>query len=231
MVTRRDFDSPAKPTWCTGCGNYGILNAIKMALADFDRVLELDADYAWAFGSRGETYGLMGNYEAALADFDRALELNADDAWAFGSRGDTYLSMGNYEAALADLDRALELDPDGDWYFYKRGLVYTLMNVPGQAGQDFTRAITLAKKTCAEKPQDWRIILNLAFYYLVTGQTKAAEQLYGTALTESVPIHNLQEAIEDLDELLHHYPEHVQALTTRMQLQQKLAECGVKPKT
>ena len=36
MVTRKDFDSPVPPTWCTGCGNYGILNAIKMALAEQD---------------------------------------------------------------------------------------------------------------------------------------------------------------------------------------------------
>jgi 2-oxoglutarate ferredoxin oxidoreductase subunit beta len=34
MVTRADFSSPAEPTWCKGCGNYGILNAIKMALAE-----------------------------------------------------------------------------------------------------------------------------------------------------------------------------------------------------
>jgi 2-oxoglutarate ferredoxin oxidoreductase subunit beta len=36
MVTRKDFDVDRRPTWCRGCGNYGILNAIKMALADRD---------------------------------------------------------------------------------------------------------------------------------------------------------------------------------------------------
>jgi 2-oxoglutarate ferredoxin oxidoreductase subunit beta len=36
MVTKKDFDSPVRPTWCRGCGNYGILNAIKMALAEQD---------------------------------------------------------------------------------------------------------------------------------------------------------------------------------------------------
>lgn len=36
MVTRQDFASPEEPTWCRGCGNYGILNAIKMALAEQD---------------------------------------------------------------------------------------------------------------------------------------------------------------------------------------------------
>ncbi len=34
MVTKKDFDSPVRPTWCRGCGNYGILNAIKMALVE-----------------------------------------------------------------------------------------------------------------------------------------------------------------------------------------------------
>ena len=34
MVTRADFASAEEPTWCKGCGNYGILNAIKMALAE-----------------------------------------------------------------------------------------------------------------------------------------------------------------------------------------------------
>ncbi len=36
MVTRKDFNSPVRPTWCKGCGDYGILNAVKMALAEQD---------------------------------------------------------------------------------------------------------------------------------------------------------------------------------------------------
>jgi 2-oxoglutarate ferredoxin oxidoreductase subunit beta len=34
MVTRKDFDSPVPPTWCPGCGNHGILNAVRMSLAE-----------------------------------------------------------------------------------------------------------------------------------------------------------------------------------------------------
>ena len=34
MVTRQDFQSPESPTWCSGCGNHGILNALKMAFAE-----------------------------------------------------------------------------------------------------------------------------------------------------------------------------------------------------
>ncbi len=34
MVTRKDFEGTERPTWCPGCGNHAILNAIKMTLAE-----------------------------------------------------------------------------------------------------------------------------------------------------------------------------------------------------
>jgi 2-oxoglutarate ferredoxin oxidoreductase subunit beta len=36
MLTRKDFEGQERPTWCPGCGNFGILNGIKMALAEQD---------------------------------------------------------------------------------------------------------------------------------------------------------------------------------------------------
>ena len=34
MVDVKDYASPVRPTWCPGCGNFGIWNALKKALAD-----------------------------------------------------------------------------------------------------------------------------------------------------------------------------------------------------
>lgn len=34
MVTREDYASPVRPTWCPGCGNFGIWNALKAALVE-----------------------------------------------------------------------------------------------------------------------------------------------------------------------------------------------------
>ena len=31
-VTAKDYAGPVKPTWCPGCGDYGILNAVTTAL-------------------------------------------------------------------------------------------------------------------------------------------------------------------------------------------------------
>lgn len=36
MVTRQDFAGRERPTWCPGCGNHGILNAIKFALVELN---------------------------------------------------------------------------------------------------------------------------------------------------------------------------------------------------
>jgi len=34
MVDVKDFASPVRPTWCSGCGDFGIWNALKKALAE-----------------------------------------------------------------------------------------------------------------------------------------------------------------------------------------------------
>jgi len=36
VVTLEDYASPVQPAWCPGCGNFGILNAIKGALVELD---------------------------------------------------------------------------------------------------------------------------------------------------------------------------------------------------
>jgi len=36
MLSTKVFNSPVKPTWCPGCGDYGILNAVKRALTELE---------------------------------------------------------------------------------------------------------------------------------------------------------------------------------------------------
>lgn len=36
MSDVKDFQSPVRPTWCSGCGNFGTWNALKMAFASLD---------------------------------------------------------------------------------------------------------------------------------------------------------------------------------------------------
>jgi tetratricopeptide (TPR) repeat protein len=79
------------------------------ALADFNRAVELDPDYVWAFASRGDTYRQMKQYDQALADLNQAVELNPGEYWAIGRRGRTYWEMGRYGKALAAIKCVFKL--------------------------------------------------------------------------------------------------------------------------
>ncbi|MEO0648080.1 MAG: hypothetical protein AAFZ17_18340, partial [Cyanobacteria bacterium J06650_10] len=82
-----------------------LMSKYEKSLVDFNRAIELDADYKWAIANRGETYRSMERYEDALVDFNRAIELDADYKWAIAHRGETYRSMERYEDALVDFNR------------------------------------------------------------------------------------------------------------------------------
>ncbi|MFF4291651.1 tetratricopeptide repeat protein, partial [Streptomyces sp. NPDC001633] len=56
------------------------------ALADYDRALELDPGYAYAYASRGVSLSNLGRHEEGLADLDRALALQPDYPWALEHR-------------------------------------------------------------------------------------------------------------------------------------------------
>ena len=45
------------------------------AIADFDRVIEIDPAYAVAYFSRGASLSLIGEKSKAISDLERALEL------------------------------------------------------------------------------------------------------------------------------------------------------------
>ena len=61
--------------WCV-CAGGDDQGDLEKALADYDKSIQLDPDYANAFWSRGLANRKLGDYPAALADFRRYLELN-----------------------------------------------------------------------------------------------------------------------------------------------------------
>ena len=115
------------------------------ALADFDRVLEIDPEHAEAYNNRGNIKGMMGDHAGALADFDRVLKINPQvrDAVMFSNRGNAKINMGDYEGALVDLDRAVEIDPQYAPAYNNRGNVKDSMGDLKAAIADFDRAVEI----------------------------------------------------------------------------------------
>ena len=96
------------------------------AIADYDKAIKLDPDYALAYNNRGNAYVLQGDYKRAIANFDKTTKLNPDDAVAYCNLGVAYYrrnNSGDYEQAFANLDKATKLDSGYAQAYNNRGLI------------------------------------------------------------------------------------------------------------
>ncbi len=83
----------------------------EMALAEFNRTLELQPNNALARLYCALVYRRRGEWERSLADFQRAQELDPRDAWNPTAIGQTYQALRLWKDAERATLRALALDP------------------------------------------------------------------------------------------------------------------------
>lgn len=82
-----------------------------LALADYNKTLEMKADNRVAYLNRGKTHFNLKSYDLSVKDFDKALELDPKDAAAYLNRGVSYEKLGDAGKALDDYQKAIDLDP------------------------------------------------------------------------------------------------------------------------
>lgn len=83
------------------------------ALADYNRLIELDSRHEAVLLQRSWLHYRMLNYAACIADCDRVLELSGGQTLqAFVNRGDAYMRLNDIERALVDVRQALAINPD-----------------------------------------------------------------------------------------------------------------------
>lgn len=113
------------------------------AIANYDRAIELNPNYADAYFFRGGTKFVQRDYRGAIADYGRVIELNPDNAQAYFLRGDTKVMLGDHDGAIADYDRVIELNPDDAEAYYNRGIAKSKLGDHDGAIEDYDRAIEL----------------------------------------------------------------------------------------
>jgi len=117
----------------------------RAAMSDFDRAIELDHDYGFAYTLRGVCFLMQGQGSEALEDFNKALEINPRDAHAYGNRGHVFFKRGDYQRALAEYDEAIRTDPVYYRAYYNRGLVRQLLGDISGAKKDFEQIVANSK--------------------------------------------------------------------------------------
>jgi tetratricopeptide (TPR) repeat protein len=122
---------------------YG-LKEYQKAMADYNRAIELDPNFAVAYSNRGLVYqNDLKEYQKAMADYNRAIELDPNFALAYNRRGLVYYDLKEYQKAMADYNRAIELDPNFAPAYNGRGGVYDELKEYQKALADYNRAIEL----------------------------------------------------------------------------------------
>ncbi|MDR0588719.1 MAG: tetratricopeptide repeat protein [Burkholderiales bacterium] len=81
------------------------------ALADFNKVLELDPKNKIVYFNRGLVYYKQGDYDRAIADFDLNCKFYPKHKEAYFVRGLAYKKMGDHARAKEDFNFVVELDP------------------------------------------------------------------------------------------------------------------------
>jgi tetratricopeptide (TPR) repeat protein len=80
-----------------------------LILYDYNRSIELEPSFAFAWYNRGNLRCILKDYKVAVSDYTEAIRLEPDLAEAYFNRGLTYIYLGNLSAGTRDLSKAGEL--------------------------------------------------------------------------------------------------------------------------
>lgn len=120
--------------------------ALKEALADFEKALELDPSFGGAYLNRGNTYYLLGDLPKSIEDYTELLKLEPDNKIGYSNRANSQHYLGNYKEAVQDCTEAIRIDPYYDDAYYGRANAYYMNSELEEARKDFNYGLELNPK-------------------------------------------------------------------------------------
>jgi tetratricopeptide (TPR) repeat protein len=123
--------------------SYRETGQLDLALADYNRAIEIDPKYFEAYNNRGVLYMSRGDNKRALQEFDRAIKINPKYALAHNNSGEAFENMDQFQEAMAAYNRAIALDPSYAPAFANRGDIWRKMGNRDNAIADYRQALSI----------------------------------------------------------------------------------------
>ena len=131
------YPSDKRAHWVLGF-SYGARDQFDKAIAEYEKAIDIDQDYAPAYNSLGYAYILKGEYDRAEEAFQDYIRLIPEEANPYDSMADLYTRMGRHDEAIEHYQKAVELNPQFAISQRKVGLnlVYMGRYAEGRAAYD-----------------------------------------------------------------------------------------------
>lgn len=166
---------PSPHLFCNRGNAYSAISQFEQAIEDYNRALDQNHLYVYAYSGRGFAYAHLKQYRQALEDFNTAIALKPGFAESYGGRGLTHFYLGNCDRAIESFNRAITLKPHAEAYS-GRGLVYAYLKQYDRALEDYDLAIIL-------DPQNAHTFNHRGIIYTKLKQYRRALEDYDRSIT------------------------------------------------
>lgn len=116
---------------------------LNLALADYDRAIQIDEFNASLYFSRAEVLDRLKRYDEVVRDYTKVIEIRPSDSAGYNNRGNAFYALGQYESALRDYTKSIEINSKDSSTFRNRANVYRKMGKSDAALRDYAKAIEL----------------------------------------------------------------------------------------
>ena len=148
---------------------YNATNRPMQALADFDRVIQLDSTNSLTYFNRAMLRTQIGDYNRALEDYDRVALYSPNNVLVYYNRAGVHAQLGEIEEAVKDYTSAIELYPDFANAYIYRGRLRELLQDPKGARSD--------RETAQRKIAEYRSRLSDSTYSIFADTTQRFDRL------------------------------------------------------
>lgn len=116
-----------------------------LAIQDFNKVIQLDAENSMAYAYRSAIYVDMKDYKGAIIDCQKALEIDPKNELAYVRMGDAYISQSpsDFIEAMKSYNYAINLNPKNKTALQNRGVAKKELKDYYGAIDDFNQAIII----------------------------------------------------------------------------------------
>jgi len=111
------------------------------AIIQYDKAINLNPNYANAYGDRGACKANLGQYEGAIADYEKAEELGLKSSILYSNWSYSLYQLKQPEKAQPYFEKALEIDPNNANAYRWRGEIKYDKNDNEGAAEDYTKSI------------------------------------------------------------------------------------------